>query len=83
MFCPSERNNLTHFQNQRYISIVMSHTHTDTYTHTAAYIQVLYKGGRVHPNWLDGQQGCRKVSTGLPLSSGLGWEEKRSEVQPL
>jgi hypothetical protein len=21
----------------------------------AAYIQVLYKGGGVHPNWLDGQ----------------------------
>jgi hypothetical protein len=24
---------------------------------------VQYKGGGVHPNWLDGQQGCRQVST--------------------
>ncbi len=35
------------------------------------------------PNWLDGQQGHSQLSTGLPLSSGLGWKEKRSEVQPL
>ncbi len=34
-------------------------------------------------NWPDGHQGCRQVSTGLPLSTGLGWEEKRSEVQRL
>ncbi len=44
--------------------------------------------GTVHrwwspPNWLDGRQGCSQLSTGLPPSSGLGWEEKRSEVQPL
>jgi len=36
--------------------------------------------GEVHPNWSDGQQGRRQLSTGLPPSSGLGWEEKRSEV---
>jgi hypothetical protein len=35
------------------------------------------------PNWSDRRQGCRQVSTGLPPSSGLGWEEQRSEVQPL
>jgi hypothetical protein len=39
--------------------------------------------GTVHrwwstPNWLDGRQGCSQLSTGLPQSSGLGWEEKRS-----
>ncbi len=28
----------------------------------------------------DGQQGRSQLSTGLPPSSGLGWEEKRSEV---
>jgi hypothetical protein len=39
--------------------------------------------GGVHPDWFDGQQGCSQLSTGLPPSSGLGWEEKRSEVQPL
>jgi hypothetical protein len=32
------------------------------------------------PNWFDGQQWCSQLSTGLPTSSGLGWEEKRSEV---
>ncbi len=31
----------------------------------------------------DRLQGRRQLSTGLPLCSGLGWEEKRSEVQPL
>ncbi len=29
---------------------------------------------------LTADQGCRQVSTGLPLSSGLGRMEKRSEV---
>ncbi len=36
--------------------------------------------GEVHPNWSDGQQGRSQLSTWLPPSSGLGWEEKRSEV---
>jgi hypothetical protein len=35
------------------------------------------------PSCLDGHQGCSQLSTGLPTSSGLGWKEKRSEVQPL
>jgi hypothetical protein len=35
------------------------------------------------PSWSDRHQGCTQVSTGLPPSSGLGREEKRSEVQPL
>ncbi len=35
------------------------------------------------PHWSDRCQSCRQVPTGLPLSSGLGWEKKRSEVQPL
>jgi hypothetical protein len=30
--------------------------------------------GEVHPNWSDGQQGRSQLSTGLPPSSGLGWE---------
>jgi hypothetical protein len=34
-------------------------------------------------NWPDGHQACSQLSTGLPPSCGLGWEEKRSEVQPL
>jgi hypothetical protein len=32
------------------------------------------------PDWSDRRQGCRQVSTGLPPSSGLGREEKRSSV---
>ncbi len=32
---------------------VRQHYFIDSYI--AAYIQVLYKGGGVHPNWFDGQ----------------------------
>jgi hypothetical protein len=32
---------------------VRQHWFIDSYI--AAYIQVLYKGGGVHPNWFDGQ----------------------------
>jgi hypothetical protein len=49
----------------------------------AAYIQVPHRVIGVHPTGLTVDQGFRQVSTGLPPSSGLGWKEKRSEVQPL
>jgi hypothetical protein len=35
------------------------------YCKIAAYIQVLYKGGGVHPDWFDGQQGCSQLSTSV------------------
>ncbi len=46
-------------------------------------VQVLFNRWWSTPNWIDGHQGSSQLSTGLPPSSGLGWEEKRSEVQPL
>jgi hypothetical protein len=60
---------------------VRQHWFIDRYI--AAYIQVLYRLTEVHLTGLTVDQGCRQVSTGLPPSSGLGWKEKRSEVQPL
>jgi hypothetical protein len=60
---------------------VRQHWFIDSYV--AAYIQVQYRVIGVHPTGLTIDQGCRQVSTGLPLSFGLGQKEKRSEVQPL
>ncbi len=40
-----------------------------------------YRVGGVHPTGLTRRQGCTQVSTGLPPSSGLCREEKRSEVR--
>jgi hypothetical protein len=52
---------------------------TDSYI--AANIQVQYRVIGVHPTGLTVARGGRHVSTGLPRSSGLSREEKRSEVQ--
>jgi hypothetical protein len=46
----------------------------------AAYIQVLYRVDRVHPTGLTINQGWSQLSTGLPLTSGLCWNEKMSDV---
>ncbi len=51
-------------------------------TNSSLYTGTVHRWWRTS-NWPDGHQGCRQVSTGLPPSSGLGWEEKRSEVQHL
>ncbi len=50
--------------------------------HSSLYTGVV-QGYWSTPDWSDHRQGCRQVSTVLPLSSGLGREEKRSEVQSL
>jgi hypothetical protein len=52
-------------------------------SYISAYIKEQYRLAGVHPTGVTVHQGCRRVSTGLPRSSGLGWKEKRSEVQPL
>jgi hypothetical protein len=52
-------------------------------SYIAAYIQVQNRVTGVNPTGLTVARGCRQVSTVLALSSGLGREENRSEVQPL
>ncbi len=46
-------------------------------------MQVLYRVDWIHPTDLTVNQGCKQLSTGLPLSSSLVWKGKRSEVLPL
>jgi hypothetical protein len=45
------------------------------------YIQALYRMTRVCQTGWTVSRGCRQLSTVLPTSSGLGSEEKRSEVR--